>query len=71
MVPGLAATGPARVVTDAWDRSPNELIWSADGKTIYTTAEDVGQQSLFAIDVATGTAKALARRRARSARRRA
>ena len=51
--------GPARDVTGAWDRSPNELIWSTNGKVLYATAQDVGQQSLFAIDVATGTAKAL------------
>jgi dipeptidyl aminopeptidase/acylaminoacyl peptidase len=48
-----------RVLTETWDRSPNELVWSSDGQRLYATAQDVGQQSLFAIDVATGTAKAL------------
>jgi len=51
--------GPARDVTGAWDRSANELIWSTNGKVLYATAQDLGQQSLFAIDVAAGTAKAL------------
>ena len=46
-------------VADGWDRSPNELVWSSNGKVLYATAQDVGQQSLFAIDVAAGTAKAL------------
>ena len=32
-----------RVVTEGWDRSPGELAWTADGKTIYTTADNVGQ----------------------------
>jgi len=52
-------TGAAREVTGGWDRSPNELVWSTNGKVLYATAEDIGQQKLFAIDVATGTAKAL------------
>ena len=51
--------GAERVVTEAWDRSVGEIRWSADGKTIYTTADNVGQKSLFAIDVATGTVATL------------
>ncbi|MEO5820779.1 MAG: S9 family peptidase [Vicinamibacteraceae bacterium] len=50
---------PVVNVAAGWDRSPNELVFSTDGKTLYATAQDVGQQSLFAINVATGTAKAL------------
>jgi dipeptidyl aminopeptidase/acylaminoacyl peptidase len=49
--------GQPRVLTEAWDRSPNELVWAADGKTIYTTSENLGHQSLFAVDVATGAAR--------------
>ena len=49
--------GAPKVLTEAWDRSPEELVWSADGKTIYTTADNVGQKSLFAIDAATGAAR--------------
>ncbi len=50
---------PHRALAAAWDRSPNELVWSSDSKTLYATAQDVGQQSLFAIDVASGAAKPL------------
>ncbi len=50
---------PHRVLAEKWDRSPNELVWSSDSKVLYATAQDVGQQSLFAIDVASGTAKPL------------
>jgi dipeptidyl aminopeptidase/acylaminoacyl peptidase len=50
-------TKKLRVVTEAWDRSAESIEWSRDGKTIYTSAENVGNASLFAIDVATGTAK--------------
>ncbi len=37
-----------------WDRSADSIVWSADGKTIYTTAENLGQKSLYAIDVESG-----------------
>jgi acylaminoacyl-peptidase len=39
-----------------WDRSADGLKWSRDGKTLYLTAEDVGQTRLFALDVKTGAA---------------
>ena len=51
--------GPERRLAESWDRSPHELVWARDGKTLYATADDVGQSSLFAIDVATGAARAL------------
>lgn len=43
-----------RELAPTWDHSAQSIIWSADGKTIYTTAEDVGQTRLFAIDVKSG-----------------
>ncbi len=48
------ATRKPRVVTEAWDRSAGSLTWSADGKTLYTSSDDVGNHALFAIDVAVG-----------------
>jgi dipeptidyl aminopeptidase/acylaminoacyl peptidase len=51
------ATKTTRVVTEAWDRSADGLTWSRDGRTIYTTADNVGNHSLFAVDVATGKAR--------------
>jgi dipeptidyl aminopeptidase/acylaminoacyl peptidase len=53
------ATKRSRVITEAWDRSPGSIEWSRDGRTIYTSAENVGNQSLFAVDVASGTPKLL------------
>ncbi len=47
--------GSARNLTDSWDRSPSSIAWSADGKTIYAVAENLGQASLFAIDAASGS----------------
>lgn len=43
-----------RELTAGWDRSAQSIAWSADGKTIYTAAEDVGQTRLFAVDVKSG-----------------
>ena len=49
--------GATRVLTQAWDRSPSELVWSSDGKTIYASADNLGQHSLFAIDAVSGAAR--------------
>jgi len=51
--------GRERVLTQRWDRSPAAILWSPDSRTIYTTAMNVGQKSLFAIDVRTGRARPL------------
>ncbi len=47
-------TDRVREVAPDWDRSAGPLQFSADGKTLYTTADDLGQHRLFAIDVASG-----------------
>jgi len=49
-------TGEERILTEQWDRSPASLTWSADSKTIYATAANLGQKSLFAIDAVSGKA---------------
>jgi dipeptidyl aminopeptidase/acylaminoacyl peptidase len=51
--------GPRRVLTEAWDRSPQRICWSDDGKAIYAVAENVGQVSLFAVQVADGQVSTL------------
>jgi dipeptidyl aminopeptidase/acylaminoacyl peptidase len=53
------ATRKLRVLTEAWDRSASELQWSPDGRTIYTTADNIGNHSLFAVDVGSGQAKVI------------
>ncbi|HEY9546202.1 MAG TPA: S9 family peptidase, partial [Solimonas sp.] len=52
-------TGTTREVAADWDRSAGPLRFSADGKTLYTQADDLGQHRVFAIDVASGKATAL------------
>ena len=51
--------GADRVLTQGWDRSPEEIAWSSDGKTIYVAAQDVGQKAIFAIDAANGAARTI------------
>jgi dipeptidyl aminopeptidase/acylaminoacyl peptidase len=50
------ASGKTHEIDPDWDRSANGIALSADGRTIYTTAEDMGQQPLFAVDIASGKA---------------
>jgi acylaminoacyl-peptidase len=52
-------TGTARPLAPTFDRSPNALHWSADSKTLYADAEDLGQVRIYAIKVANGAVKAL------------
>src|SRR3546814_19886564 len=52
-------TGTTREVAADWDRSAGPLRFSADGKTLYTQADDLGQHPVFAIAVANGQATAL------------
>ncbi len=53
------ASKKTKVVADNWDRSAGAITWSKDGKTIYTYADNLGQQSIFAVDLAAGTTKVL------------
>lgn len=48
------AKGAERVLAPKWDHSPSGVCFSADGKMIFTTAPNLGQNSLFAINVKTG-----------------
>jgi dipeptidyl aminopeptidase/acylaminoacyl peptidase len=53
------ASKKLRVVTEGWDHSVGGITWSPDGRTIYTTSDNVGNHSVFAVDVASGSAKLL------------
>jgi dipeptidyl aminopeptidase/acylaminoacyl peptidase len=39
------------------DRSPADLAWTADGRELLMSVENVGQQPVFALDAATGRAR--------------
>lgn len=46
--------GKERVLTEDWDRSVSAMAWAEDGKTIYATANNLGQRSLYAINARSG-----------------
>jgi dipeptidyl aminopeptidase/acylaminoacyl peptidase len=52
--------GATRVISEAWDSSPETLTWSSDGSTLLATADHLGQHPLFAIDVTSGRVRMLA-----------
>ncbi|MFJ6025323.1 prolyl oligopeptidase family serine peptidase [Brevundimonas sp. NPDC092305] len=49
------ATGETRQIAANWDRSADSLQWSANGRSVYVTAGDVGQTRLFEIDATSGS----------------
>ncbi len=51
--------GPEKILTAKWDRSVSQYCWSANSKTIYATAQNIGQKSLFAVDVSDAKVKTL------------
>ncbi len=54
------ASGATREIDPGWDRSVDSIVLSADGKTIYTSADDMGQHPLFAVNIASGAVKRIA-----------
>jgi dipeptidyl aminopeptidase/acylaminoacyl peptidase len=52
-------TKTATPLTEAWDRSPQELVWSKDDRTLFATADDTGRRPVFAIDAGSGKVTAL------------
>lgn len=48
------ASGTSHEIDPRWDRSAGPLKLSADGKTLYTGADDEGNHALFAVDIASG-----------------
>ncbi|WP_026107398.1 alpha/beta hydrolase family protein [Dyella ginsengisoli] len=53
------SSGAIREVDPHWDRSAGSLSISADGKTLFATADDEGQHPLFAIDAASAAVRKL------------
>jgi dipeptidyl aminopeptidase/acylaminoacyl peptidase len=43
--------------TPRGDRSAGELTWSADGKELICTSENLGQHAIFGVDLATGKSR--------------
>jgi dipeptidyl aminopeptidase/acylaminoacyl peptidase len=49
-------TKGTKVITEAWDRSPNDLAWSKDGKTLYADSDNLGRHAIFKVDAQSGAA---------------
>jgi dipeptidyl aminopeptidase/acylaminoacyl peptidase len=52
-------SGVKRPLTQNWDRSIAAFAWSRDSKTLFATADHLGQRPLWAIDVGSGRASAI------------
>ena len=48
------ATGSSREIAPKWDASADGITLSADGKSIYTTAQELGRHPLFAVSIDSG-----------------
>jgi dipeptidyl aminopeptidase/acylaminoacyl peptidase len=53
------ASGKKRGLTEGWDRSPSEISWSNDSKTIWTSADNMGQKPIFSVELAGGPNRAM------------
>ena len=51
--------GNSRTLTENWDRNPFSLSFSDDGQSIYATAMNFGQESLFTVNVNSGQVQTL------------
>jgi len=51
--------GEPRVLTEAWDRSAGSMTFSPDGRTLLVTAQNLGNTSLFSVDVRSGEVQEL------------
>jgi len=47
-------TGKKRTIAQHWDRSVSSMQFAEDSRTLYVTAQDVGQKSIFEINTAFG-----------------
>ncbi len=51
--------GNERILAEQWDHSPGTIAWGSKSMTIYAIAENLGQSSLFAVDVKKGSINTL------------
>jgi dipeptidyl aminopeptidase/acylaminoacyl peptidase len=49
-----APSAQGRVLSEAWDRSPDDLVWARDGRSLLVSADNLGHKALFRIDAASG-----------------
>jgi dipeptidyl aminopeptidase/acylaminoacyl peptidase len=52
-------TGERKTLTDAWDSSVASIAFASDSKSLYATADHLGQHPLWSIDINSGKIKRL------------
>ncbi|WOT03663.1 dipeptidyl-peptidase 5 [Shewanella youngdeokensis] len=52
-------TGQEKEVAPLWDRSPSSLAFGTDNKTLFVTAQDIGQVSIFEVNTQFGDVKTI------------
>jgi len=52
-------SGKTRELAPKWDRSPSQIALSANGSTLYATADELGQKPIFALNLSSGAIKKL------------
>ncbi|EER27874.1 Dipeptidyl-peptidase V precursor, putative [Coccidioides posadasii C735 delta SOWgp] len=50
----LGSSPSIRAVAEDWDRSPDSIQWTRNGRTLYFTAEDRGTVKLFSVSATAG-----------------
>ncbi len=53
------ASGKKTHLTKDWDRSVRELLWAADGRSLYVNASEHARVKIFSVDARSGAVKAL------------
>lgn len=51
--------GTSRTLTESWDRSPDSLRFTLDGKALIVSAEESARQKIFTIDSTTGESRVI------------
>lgn len=52
-------SGSHDAITDDLDRSVGQFTWAPDSRTVYFTAQDEGQTSIYSVEIGTGAVKRL------------
>ncbi|KAJ2058960.1 dipeptidylpeptidase [Coemansia sp. S146] len=56
---GDLVSGKVAAVAHDWDRSPQSLVWSQDGTSLYAVVADSGNNNVYVVDVESGRRKPL------------
>jgi len=52
-------TGKVQIIAEPWDRSVSEMVFADDNRTLFVTAQDFGQKSIFTINSEFGDVRSI------------